>query len=100
MLVTQSGSIKNEDSCEMYSFNGTIFYVNGFIFTRGRKSGSDTVEWLAARINETGEIPFELLYGAFSVFIVYSNGKVNMFTDNSNQHVLYVHEKAVSDNFL
>lgn len=100
LLINKSGQLQNQESCTAYTFDKTCYYVNGFIFTSGKKAGAETINWLNECLRESDEIPFDSLMGAFSLFIVFPDGRITAFTDNSGQHAIYIHDKAISDSLL
>ncbi|MFL2140598.1 hypothetical protein [Ruoffia sp. FAM 26254] len=100
MLITTTG-IKQIDSFHEYkSPKDYYYYYNGLFFLRGKKAGLESVKELAKTYESTNQIDFEKLYGAFSFVIKDPNGKITIFSDNSNMHCVYYSKESLSSSFL
>lgn len=84
---------------QAYQFAETTIYINGLIYSYGRKAGKETVEWLNAIFSETGIVPYEELRGSYSCIIVRED-YVIAFSDNSKMHCLYYSSDMLSSSFL
>ena len=98
ICIDIEGNISTENG-RVYSFNGVDIYIDGLIYTYGKKAGDETIEWIYSEIVKGNDIPFNLIRGAYSCFIR-ANNKIVAFSDNSNMHCVYYSDKFLSNRFL
>lgn len=84
---------------KVLKFDDVEIYVDGLIYTYGRKAGNDTILWLYSEITKGNGIPFNLIRGAYSC-IIKTSKRIVAFTDNSNMHCVYFSEHFLSNSFL
>lgn len=100
MLISKDGDIRQENHCHAAIRKRYKYYLNGFLFVSGRPAGRESLEYLAREYEESGQIPFSELHGAFSVFIKKPEGQIIAFTDNSHMHAIFISDNAISDSFI
>lgn len=100
MLISKQSGIVNTDSFdEVYS--GELFdvYLNGVLFCRGMYEGQESISYICNHIENYSVIPFNELYGSYTVIIDYKGEKQVVFSDNSCMHAFFVSENYVGSNF-
>lgn len=100
MILDFCLGLRHMSKFETFNYKECIYYYSGVIWTYGKKSGKETIEYLSNFYDKNGKIPFNYLFGAFHLIIKKSSGEVIMFTDNSNMHCFYISEDAIGTNFL
>ncbi len=100
MLLSYNKGIINYDGFEKIEFGNLNVYYRGILWMRGKKAGKESVTHFIKKYIDSGKIPFIELFGAFSCIIEYSDGKLILFTDNSNMHCFFIGDKAIGSNFL
>lgn len=98
VLVDKYGNTKNY-GINKYVFENASIYLDGLLYTYGKKAGIETVNWLYDEFCKTGKVPYELLRGAYSI-ILEQEEKITVFTDNSNLHCVYYSKDYVCNRFL
>lgn len=100
MLLNYSKGFINYDGYQRVKYKGLGIYYRGIFWMRGKKAGRDSIEYCAEKYIESGQIPYIELFGAFSCIVEHPDGKVILFTDNSNMHCFFMGEEAIGTNFL
>lgn len=100
MLISFESGIINVDNFECIEINNYKYYYSGIIWMRGKKAGKETVEHISKLYEVEHNIPFIDIFGSYSFVILHPNGRIVMFTDNSNLHTFYIGSKFIGTNYL
>lgn len=101
MLISlDSGVLNTKGFVRFNREDGYQFLLNGLLFMKGLKAGEQSIAKMADEYLNTGKIPFDALYGAFSCVIIHPNNDIIAFSDNSNMHCFYYTDKAISNSFI
>lgn len=100
MLISKRSGIVNTD-CFDKVYSGELFdvYLNGLLFCRGMYEGQESISYICRRMENDSAIPFNELYGSYTVIIDYKGEKQVVFSDNSCMHAFFVSENYVGSNF-
>lgn len=100
MLISKQSGIANTDSFDEV-YTGALFdvYMNGVLFCRGMYEGQESISYLCHRIENDSAIPFNELYGSYTIIIDYKGQKQVVFSDNSCMHAFFVSENYLGSNF-
>ena len=96
--VTKQGEIINE-GVKSYHYDNADFYIDGLIYTYGKKAGEETINWIYEEIINKGSIPYNQIKGCY-ICVIKQDQTVTAFSDNSNMHCLYYSENNISNSFL
>lgn len=99
MIISNERHIRDASGTGEVTVGENTCYWTGLPFIEGHKAGADSVRILMKRFEESGNVPFSMLRGAFSIFLVTPN-RILAFGDNSDLRTVYVNERAISDRFL
>ncbi|SOC38598.1 asparagine synthase-related protein [Ureibacillus acetophenoni] len=100
MLISYEEGIININNFECIEINGYKYYYSGIIWMRGKKAGKETVEHLSKIYEVQNKIPFIEIFGSFCLVILHPNGRIVLFTDNSNMRTFYIGKKLIGTNYL
>lgn len=100
MLISYKKGILNTSGFEYLNRNGYKYYYSGVIWMRGSKAGKETVQRISEIYENSYVIPFNDIFGSFYFVIQHPNGKLILFTDNSNMHSFFIGKKTIGTNFL
>ena len=96
--VTKQGEIINE-GVKSYHYDNADFYIDGLIYSYGKKAGEETINWIYEEIINKGSIPYNQIKGCY-ICVIKQDQTVTAFSDNSNMHCLYYSENNISNSFL
>lgn len=100
MILDESGKISSYKKDIKYVIGNTDYYLQGFLYVEGKVSGEESLTYIEESFRKNGEIPFQDIWGAFSLCIVRDNGEIYFFTCNSNMNAIYLSDKAAGNSFL
>src|SRR5690606_26661912 len=100
MLISYERGIINVNNFECLEKNGYLYYYSGIIWMRGKKAGKETVEHISKIYEVQNKIPFIEIFGSFCFVILHPNGRIVLFTDNSNMRTFYIGKKLIGTNYL
>ena len=97
-LIDSEGELKTQ-KIHSYVLNNIEIFVDGLIYSYGKKAGEETIKWIIEKIINEDEIPYKELCGAFSC-VIKQGDKIITFTDNSNMHCIFYSDRFISNRFL
>ena len=100
MILERNGTLLPTDDFTQYTFGSDVHYVNGFFYIPGFLAGEESSRQVQRILEETGSVPFDQMYGAFSYCIRRANGEIFFFPCNSEMHALYISGDTVGSGFL
>lgn len=100
MLISNETGIVNIDNfSRVYSNEELDVYINGILFCRRMKEGEESIAYVVDCLQKNGEIPFDKLYGSYTVVIDFHSNRQIVFSDNSCMHGFYISENYIGSNF-
>lgn len=100
MLISNETGIVNIDNfSRVYSDKELDVYINGILFCRKMKEGEESIAYVVDYLQRTGVIPFDKLYGSYTIVIDFRSNRQIIFSDNSCMHGFYISENYIGSNF-